>query len=248
MGRHTTEGDTPMTILDTNFDRSIAPVRFRPVMLDLYKGIHKGIRSELFALVGEAGRLDPEDECGIVALASQVRSVVNLLEVHAGHEDRAVEPVLAEVAPYLAERIDTDHRSFEIRLAGLTSLVDDIRTADSHRDAIHEVYIELASFTGTYLLHQDVEEREVNPTLEDAIGIDGMLAIHREIVGKMDPRELIAGLSAMLPAMNVDDRTEMLGGIRSSAPAEAFAAVWSLAGSVLAPAEFAAVAKRLGEG
>ena len=40
-------------------------------------------------------------------------------------------------------------------------------------------------------------------------------------------------LALMLPAMNIDDRTELLGGMRAGAPAEVFDGVWGLAGSVL---------------
>jgi hypothetical protein len=50
----------------------------------------------------------------------------------------------------------------------------------------------------------------------------------------------------MLPAMNVDDRTEMLGGMQAHAPAEAFQAVWSVAGSVLRHDDLAALGRRLG--
>ena len=39
------------------------------------------------------------------------------------------------------------------------------------------------------------------------------------------------------PAMNVDDRTELLGGMQQGAPAEVFAGIWGLAGSVLPPAD-----------
>ena len=42
-------------------------------------------------------------------------------------------------------------------------------------------------------------------------------------------------LALMLPAMNIDGRTELLGGMRAGAPAEVFDGVWSLAGSVLDP-------------
>jgi hypothetical protein len=49
----------------------------------------------------------------------------------------------------------------------------------------------------------------------------------------------------MLPAMNVDDRTEMLAGIRQSAPPEAFAGVLGLAAQVLAPAEHDVLVRRL---
>ena len=53
-------------------------------------------------------------------------------------------------------------------------------------------------------------------------------------------------LALMLPAMNIDDRTELLGGMRAGAPAEVFDGVWSLAGSVLDADDLAALARRLG--
>ena len=53
-------------------------------------------------------------------------------------------------------------------------------------------------------------------------------------------------LALMLPAMNVDGRSELLGGMQAGAPAEVFAGVWSLAGSVLEPTDLAAVARRIG--
>ena len=52
----------------------------------------------------------------------------------------------------------------------------------------------------------------------------------------------------MLPAMNIDDRAELLGGMRAGAPAEVFDGVWGLAGSVLDPTDLAALATRLGIG
>ena len=53
-------------------------------------------------------------------------------------------------------------------------------------------------------------------------------------------------LAIMLPAMNVDERAALLGGIRVGAPAPVFEGVWGLTGSVLAPHDHAAVAVRLG--
>jgi hypothetical protein len=52
-------------------------------------------------------------------------------------------------------------------------------------------------------------------------------------------------LALMLPALNIDDRTELLGGIRASAPAPVFEGAWGLAGSVLAPSDFTALGARL---
>ena len=109
-----------------------------------------------------------------------------------------------------------------------------------------QLYLELASFTGAYLQHQDLEERVVNPALEAAIGAEALLAIDAALVASIPPQEMADTLAVMLPAMNVEDRVELLAGIRADAPAEVFAGVWGLAGSVLTPADVAAVAARLG--
>ncbi|QYG92698.1 hypothetical protein HC251_09810 [Iamia sp. SCSIO 61187] len=90
-----------------------------------------------------------------------------------------------------------------------------------------------------------MEERELMPALFDAIGFEATIAIHQAIVGSIQPDEMARSLAVMLPAMNLDDRAEMLGGMRAGAPAEVFQGVWSLAGSVLRPADRDALAARL---
>ena len=67
-----------------------------------------------------------------------------------------------------------------------------------------------------------------------AIGVDAVVGVHQQIVGAIPPDEMARTLALMLPAMNLDDRTEMLGGMRAEAPAEVFEGVWGLAHSVLA--------------
>jgi hypothetical protein len=104
----------------------------------------------------------------------------------------------------------------------------------------------LASFSSSYLVHQDLEERAVMPSLEAAIGLEAVMAIHADILAGIPPQEMAASLAVMLPAMNIDDRAELLGGMQASAPAEVFTGVWALAGSVLPAADHAALADRLG--
>ena len=84
------------------------------------------------------------------------------------------------------------------------------------------------------------------PGLEAAIGVEAVIGVHHQIVGSIPPQDMARSLALMLPAMNLADRVEMLGGMRAEAPAEVFSGVWSLAGSVLDPADHAALAVRLG--
>jgi len=118
----------------------------------------------------------------------------------------------------------------------------------SVRDDAFRVYMELASFTGAYLAHQDFEERDVMPALERAIGPDAVFALNQTIVASIPPDEMAKSLALMIPAMNVDDRAELLGGMQQGAPAEVFNGVWGLVKSVLVPADASALGRRLGIG
>ena len=220
-----------------------------PITLDLYKDIHKGIRVELFAVTTEAGSLDPSQGIARAALATHVADVVHLLTGHAEHEDAAIQPVLEAHLPDLAERVEVDHLTLEARM-------DDLHR-DGHRGRrrspspipapkVHRIYLALASFTSDYLEHQDVEERVIMPALEAAVGLpEDVVAIHQAILANIPPEEMAQGLAVMLPAMNIDDRAALLGGMRAGAPAEVFDGVWSLVGSVLEPDDHRALARRL---
>jgi hypothetical protein len=221
---------------------------FEPVAFDLYRDIHKGIRAELFALTGAAGSVDPADRAGRSDLACHVHTVADMLVMHAEHEDTALQPVLESYLPARAEQVAIDHPVLEARIAAIRDLADNAIEAPSFasRSDLHRVYLELASFTSAYLAHQDLEEREIMPALARAIDFEQILAIHQSIVGAIPPDVLAKSLAVMLPAMNVDDRTELLGGMQQNAPAEEFAGVFGLARSVLTPADGNALARRLG--
>ncbi len=219
------------------------------VAVDLYRDIHKGIRAELFAVTCESARLDPADGVGRSSLALHVDEVIALLVSHAEHEDAHIGPVLGRELPDLEAQIETDHHVLEARLEELRSMAGDLTSAaaaDATRLRAHRLHLALASFTGAYLQHQDLEEVVVMPALEAVIGVDAVLAIHQAIVGSIPPEEMGRSLAIMLPAMNIDDRAALLGGMQAGAPPEVFAGVWGLAGSVLEPADHRALGARLG--
>lgn len=218
------------------------------VTFDLYKDIHKAIRVELLTLTTTAGRTDPGDRAARVALADGVRATMAFLEDHAEHEDGAIGPVLEEHLPALAEEVARDHVTFEGRGAYLIHLADAAvdAEADLRRTMLHHLYLDLAGFTSEYLAHQDVEERQLMPALESAVGVEQVISIHQQILGGIAPQDMAHSLALMLPAMNVEDRTDLLAGMQAEAPPEVFEGVWGLAGTVLTPADHAVLGTRLG--
>jgi hypothetical protein len=230
-----------MTLID------LPAATLAPVTLDLYRDIHKAIRTELFAVVTEAASLDPSQGVARAALAAHVREIVALLDDHAEHEDATIQPVLERELPDLAATIAGDHEAFEARTEALVAMAEDAASLDAPDPGfrVHRLHLAVASFTGAYLEHQDVEERMVMPALEEAVGVEAVVGIHQAILASIPPQDMAKSLALMLPAMNVDGRTELLGGMREGAPAEVFDGVWSLATSVLDPSDLAAVARRL---
>jgi Hemerythrin HHE cation binding domain len=218
-----------------------------PITLDLYKDIHKGIRVELFSVTAEAGRIDPSEGVARAALAAHVGDVVYLLAGHAEHEDAAIQPVLEARLPDLAERVEVDHVALEARMDDLAQMASEAAalTVPDPASKVHRLYLALASFTSDYLVHQDVEERVIMPALEAVVGVPEVVAIHQAILANMPPDEMAKGLAVMFPAMNIDDRAALLGGMRAGAPAEVFEGVWSLVGSVLEVDDHRALARRL---
>jgi hypothetical protein len=223
-------------------------VAVRPVAVDLYRDIHKGIRSLLFDLTADAGRLDPSDQVGRSVLSRRVHEMAAVLASHAEHEDTHVQPAMQRHLPDLAEQVAGDHVLLESRIEWLCgrAAVSVAGNGASARHQVDELYMELASFTSAYLAHQDMEERVIMPQLAGAIGTEATLGIHQAIVSSIPPDEMAASLAFMLPAMNIDDRTELLGGMQAGAPPEVFAGVWDLTGSVLSDSDHTALGARLG--
>jgi len=232
---------------DNDVSKGTPMTALQQVTHDLYSNIHKGIRRDLFALTERAGNVDPSFRSGRVDLAEHLDRTVGLLVDHAHHEDTHVQPSIEKFLPDLAVQIEKDHETIEARLVDLQEMAYDAINAmpSAQRFAVHRLYVELASFTSAYLAHQDVEERLVMPGLEQAIGVDAAVAITGAIVSSIPPDQMAQSLAMMLPALNIDDRAEVLGGIRAGAPAPVFEGVWGLTGSVLAPSDYTDLGKRL---
>ena len=215
------------------------PESFELIPGDIYRNIHKAVRADLFQTVLLAGRTDPADRDQRIVLAATVSDLADFLSFHAHHEDSVLDPMIAEVLPAEAEQILASHQDFDAeieRIRALAALVFDGARTDA-RASLHELYLSLATFTSRYLAHQEVEERVVMPALLARFGLDGVIAADQRIVSSIPPDALAWGLAKALPAMNPDDRFEMLAPMRAGAPAEVFAAVLEFAAEVLdAPA------------
>ena len=239
-----------MTITATNgLGRlTVEAAPLEAVSFDIYRNIHTGIRRELFGVTEAWGQVDPADAADVETAATRMRDLVKLLVSHAEHEDEYVQPWVDQYVPTVGDALTVEHHALEEQLASLEILTDRaIGLADDKRALmVHRLHLGWASFTAEFLQHMAYEEMEVLPALSSMLSPDKLAGIEQEIVASIPPADMAYSMALMLPAMNIDDRVGMLGGMRANAPARVFEAVTGIGARVVAPDVWAKTTDRLG--
>jgi len=217
----------------------------RAARTSLWRDIHKGIRSGLSVLVVESGAVDPLDAQERADFVEMVALVIDVMDSHARTEDAVTGPVIEHHLPEMGARIAAAHTLFDPKTQLIVNAAEGLEGASDHRAAMLALHLDLAAFTAEYLAHIDYEERVVLPALEDAIGIDGVTELEMAFLAAIPAEEKLDGMGLMFPAMNVEERVEVLGMIRAGAPADWFAQVWEVVGEALDPEDVEVLAGRL---
>ena len=171
-----------------------------------------------------------------------------MLDEHAQHEDTFIGPMLQALEPKLASEIESQHTELDAMLDSVEAAFSGMERA-AHGDALAAVnacYLTLASFLGAYVSHMSQEEDVVMPILQEAKTDEELLEISANLRGAIAPPRMAEFLTIMLPAMNLQERTQMLGGMKQFAPPEAFAGVCGLAESLLAAEDWSALRSNVG--
>jgi iron-sulfur cluster repair protein YtfE (RIC family) len=211
--------------------------------IDLYREVHKGLRLALFDLVRTAGSLDVSDPSSIVEFQRLFDDIEMMLIIHHGHESSGqLGGLIADHAAAHGQTIDDGHEESTRRLAELHELVDALPAGPG--DAV-EIYDLVAAFTADYLQHMILEESLVMPALRAGVAPDDLMALVMEIRTSVPPPDMCVFLRYMLPAMNPDERTSTLLGMKLGAPPEIFDMFWNVAEKSLPSAAVAEIAERL---
>ena len=158
-----------------------------------------------------------------------------------------MQPLVVAHARELADVVEVQHGDVEDGLAQLARLGDRLASgaAPGRARTAHHLYLDLTRLTSAYLSHQLVEETEVMPALRAAVPTDELFALDMALRASVPPPVMADVMMFMLPAMNLDERADMVGGM-SMAPPEVFAVFRAAAQSALSPDDWAALATRVG--
>ena len=204
--------------------------------VDMYRGVHKGIRRILSGLVERAGITDFSSADDVRALDAAMNDAFALCESHAQHEDRFIMPLAAKHAPELVAKLDAEHHAQDEVFASLRTRMGAVVQA-GRADARegHEIVVALSRIVGELNVHMADEEERVQPLLWRAYDDETLARAEGELVASIAPPVLMAFLVHMLPAMNAPERVGFIRNMATGAPPEAVLGVIDLAKGVLRP-------------
>lgn len=207
---------------------------------DIYRLIHKGLRSYLTDTLLTIGKMDPHSEADLHAGLTRLRGLLQFCQNHLEHENTFVHPAMEKVLPGCADAMCDHHQHHEAMIADLRGAADQLQaTPASQRDTLSAaLYRSLAVFVADNLAHMHEEETRNNAILWQGYSDDEIRAIEHAIVSSLSPEKNAEVMQWMLPAMNHQERHQFLSGMRREAPQGVFAGVLDIARQTLANAEW----------
>ena len=201
----------------------------------------------LFRAATAAGSADAASANEVDAVVRAVEEMSFVLHGHHDHERDFVDALVARHAPALHDQVEAGHRLADAAIARVSELAAELIAAPSEvrNPILHRLYLELASLTALYLEHLDLEERHVMPALAAAIPRADLVELTDQLRGTIPPPEMARFMQSMLPAMNLAERVDMLGGM-SQAPPEVWDVFRTAAEQALSTQEFDDVVGRIG--
>lgn len=199
--------------------------------LDLYTGIHKGLRAFMARTLEAVGRLDPADAEDVAQALAQLRALLGLMRTHMHVENQFVHAALEARRPGAARRAAGEHadheHAFEELAQAMLALERSAEPARAGSAAL--LYRRLALFVAENFSHMHVEETENNALLWAAYSDQELYLVHDALLAAVAPEQRSLALRWMLPALAPAERAALLTELQAKMPTEAFAGlVWSL--------------------
>ena len=213
----------------------------RPI--DLYTNTHKGQRLKFSEISNAAGTLNLNDQNTLNSLETALISFRDHMYQHASLEEKFIHPVLSERVPGGADRLEADHRIMHKQFENLAACFGDLKKKPADFEKREELSLEFyrawSRFIAFYLDHIDFEEDHVMPLLWKLCTQDELAYRFKQIIADQTPKELMANLGIILPALNPAERFMTLKMGQQAMPTEAFQEALNVAEGVLSPKDWA---------
>lgn len=205
-----------------------------PSKLNLYKLIHKYLRSELNKITQDAGSTDLTNPEQKAFFFSRFKLLATSLQEHARLEDAHFHPLLKECGSPLLEEVEREHAKLDSDLEQLIAAEQQI----TNPSLTYQFYLDLIVYQTNYFSHLDAEETKLLPALHTHFDNDRLLFANQQVLRSMSRERMISVTKGMLPVINHQERVEVYSSMKKSGmPPEAFSGMCRLASTTLTPDE-----------
>lgn len=216
---------------------------------DMYRPVHKGLRSMMCDVLVRVGRLDAGDDVEVAATAACVRDMLGLCRSHLHHENQFIHAAMESRRRGSSATTARDHLHHEKSIEALEGRLRVLEhgNREARQEVAQALYRDLALFVADNFQHMDVEETANNAELWETHADEELAAVHDALVASIPPEKMLVYLRWMVPAMAPEERVELFAGIRQNLPAEAFVGVLAAAKPGLAERDWHKLMAALGE-
>ncbi len=193
------------------------------------------------------GRCDAGDAAEVERTLGAVRTLLWICDAHLEHENAFVHEAMEARRPGSARLTADDHVEHGRAIAALRGLLDETAAVPEalRAQALYRLYLRTARFVAENLEHMELEETHNTWMLRDAYDDAELGAIHDRILAAIPPAEHAVFQRWIVGAIPHGERVAMLTGMRQHAPARVFDGAVALCRDVLAPNDWAKLAKAL---
>jgi hypothetical protein len=217
--------------------------------VDLYTGIHKGLRAMMADTLVAVGRMDPSDTAELTSVTGRVLELLDFCAMHIAHENSFVHVAIEANASGGSEVVAREHRKHLQHIETIKTAVAALWSTPDTRDISIEVlvlYRDLALFVAENFQHMHGEETTLNAMLWARYTDSELVEIHNNLLASILPSDMMFILRWMVPYLNPAERVAMLADIRAHAPVGVFVAAMKVVQPHLTSTEWTKLTQSIG--
>lgn len=194
---------------------------------NFYHAIHKALRLGHCSILPALGSLDYRDRAKTEKVMADLRRLLAVGRGHLEGENREIHAALEQRVPGASAHAAHDHEDHEASFAEIEELIRAIEQAELPQRELagRRLYRRYAVFAAHDLEHMNVEETELLTALHDAFTDEELKAIEGRIIASIPPEKMMAAMALMAPALNHDERVELLAKMQQAMPEAIFQGV-----------------------
>jgi hypothetical protein len=218
---------------------------------NIFNQIHKALRALLYdtALTLQQTHFANPDETE-PALA-KVRSVLDVFDKHAEHEDHFVLPAIQHFEPSIVDAFEQEHvedHALAEDLRGLLSTFDNESNTGKKIELGYNILHTFIAFMTFNLEHMTKEEVVLNDRLWRYYSDAEIIVLNQKIVAAILPEEMAFTAGWMMKGMSNAEITGWLKGVQKDAPEFVFSMLFTIAEKELPYSRFRKILEDLTEG